>query len=364
MAERFARRSGGSVHPTPSILQMEAAECGAVALAIILAYHGRWIPVEQLRVDCGVSRDGSKANNMLAAARRLGFDAEGYKKEPETLHEVPMPCIIHWHFNHFVVLEGLKRGRAYINDPAGGRRIVDMAEFDTAFTGVVLAMTPTSEFKKGGRKPDVLRILGRELRRSRPAVALLVALSVAIVVPGILIPAFSKIFVDNILVEHAEDWLIPLLIGMAVAAVGRAVITALQQSLLLRLETKHTVGMISRFLWHLLSLPMEFFAQRHAGDIASRVAANEEIARLLAGGLAVNALSLISLIFFAAAMALYDLQLALIAIGLSLMNVIALRLVARRREDLNRALAVERGKLNVSTVGIVRTIEFVEGGWS
>jgi NHLM bacteriocin system ABC transporter peptidase/ATP-binding protein len=341
---------------------MEWVECGAAALAMILAYHGRWVPLEQLRVACGVSRDGTKASNIIKAARRHGLVAKGFQKEPDTLHELPMPAIIHWNFNHFVVLEGIRRGRAYLNDPAVGRRTVDMEEFDGAFTGVVLAMEPDAGFSKSGRKPAVFGILARELAHSRPAVLLLLLVSVALAIPGIVIPAFAKIFVDQILVEGLEGWFRPLLIGMAATAAARALVTALQQSLLLRLETKTAVSMVTRFLWHVLSLPIEFFTQRYAGDVASRVAANEQIARLLSGTLATGALNLITLIFFAAVMFVYDVQLAVICIAMSLLNVIAMRLLRRRWEELNQSLAVERGKLYGSTIGMVRTIETLKAG--
>src|SRR5580698_11352604 len=142
---------------TPVILQMEAVECGAASLAIVLAHYGAWIPLEQLRVACGVSRDGSKASNIVKAARGLGLAAKGFRKDPSTLHELPMPCIIHWNFNHFVVLEGIDGDRVSINDPAMGRRQLDMVELDLAFTGVALAMEPTEAFRKVGDKPEGLR---------------------------------------------------------------------------------------------------------------------------------------------------------------------------------------------------------------
>jgi NHLM bacteriocin system ABC transporter peptidase/ATP-binding protein len=336
---------------------MEAVECGAAALAIVLAHYGAWIPLEQLRVACGVSRNGSNAGNIVKAARRFGLAARGFRKEPSALDELPMPCIIHWNFNHFVVLEGIRDEIVFINDPAVGRRRIDMAELDQAFTGVVLAMEPTAEFQKIGSRPHALPVLLKQLRGSKPAVTLLTVVSLALVVPGIVIPAFSKIFVDDIIVKNAVGWLNPLLIGMGLTAILRSLITALQQSLLLRLETKLTVIMSSRFLWRVLALPMEFFSQRHAGDIASRVASNEQIARLLSGGLATNALSLASIVFFAAAMAVFDLLLAAICVALSLMNVLALKLIAGRRQDLGRSLSLEQGKLVGSTVSAVRTIE-------
>jgi NHLM bacteriocin system ABC transporter peptidase/ATP-binding protein len=350
-------RRRNAVKRTPTILQMEAVECGAAALAMVLAHHGAWVPLEQLRVACGVSRDGSKASNIIKAARSFGLVASGFRKEPSTLHEVPMPCIIHWNFNHFVVLEGIDGDRVYINDPAIGRRRIDMAELDLAFTGVVLTMEPTEAFKKLGEKPQGLRLLLRELRGSKQAVGLLVVLSFALIVPSIVAAGFSKIFVDDILIQRTTSWLVPLLIGMAVTAAFRAILTAARQSLLLRLQTKLAVVMISRFLWHVMALPVEFFTQRHAGDIASRISANEQIARLLSGGIAANALNLTSIFFFAAAMAIYDLPLAAIGVSISLANVVALRFIGERRQDLSRSLAIQQGKLVGATVGAVRTIE-------
>src|SRR5580698_332729 len=347
----------GPIKRTPTVLQMEAVECGAAALAMILAYYGAWIPLEQLRVACGVSRDGSKASNIVKAARGLGLAAKGLRKEPSTLHELPMPCIIHWNFNHFVVLEGIDGDRVSINDPAMGRRQIGLVELDLAFTGVVLAMEPTDAFRKIGTKPKGLRLLMRELRGSRGPVALVIAVSLALIIPGIVIPGFTKVFVDEVLIQNTRSWLVPLLIGMGVTALFRAVTTGLQQSLLLRLQTKLAVVMVSRFLWHVMSLPMDFFAQRHAGDIATRVATNEQISRLLSGGVVANTLSLTSLVFFAAAMATYDVLLASIVVGMSLLNVAALKMIGQRREDLSRRLALERGKLVGSTISAVRTIE-------
>lgn len=346
-----------NVRRTPTIPQMEAVECGAASLAMVLAHYGAWVPLEQLRIACGVSRDGSKASNIVRAAQRFGLEAKGFRKEPATLHELPMPCIIHWNFNHFVVLEGIDGDRVYINDPAIGRRRIDMAELDLAFTGVALAMRPTAAFQKSGGKPQGLRLLLRELRSSKAAVGLLVIVSLALVVPGIVAAGFSKIFIDNILIQHTENWLTPLLIGMALTAALRAILTTVRQSLLLRLQTKLSVVMVSRFLWHVMALPVEFFTQRHAGDIASRVTANEQIGRLLSGGIASNALNLTSIVIFAAAMAIYDLPLAVIGVGMSLANVLALKLFAERRQDLSRSLALEQGKLVGASVSAVRSIE-------
>jgi len=339
---------------------MEAVECGAAALAMVLAHHGAWIPLERLRIECGVSRDGSKASNILRAAKRFGLTTRAFRQEPSTLHQQPMPCIIHWNFNHFVVLEGIDGDHAFINDPAYGRRRIDMAELDRSFTGVVLVLQPSPEFERRGSKPNGLRLLWRDLRQSKKAIALLIILSVVSIVPGVVSAGFSKIFVDDILVQHTVGWLRPLLLGMAATMLLRALLTVLRQSLLLRLQTKLAVVMVSRSLWRIMALPIEFFTQRHAGDIATRVSANEQIARLLSGGVAANALNLTSVVFFAIAMLIYDWPLATICIGLSLVNVIVLRLAGDRRQDLSRSLALERGKLIGAVVGSVRSIETIK----
>ena len=360
LGSRFQKLLRKKVKSTPVILQMEAAECGAAALAIVLAYHGAWISLEQLRIACGVSRDGSKASNIIRAARRYGLVARGYSVEPAALGQLPMPCIIHWNFKHFVVLEDVSGRHAYINDPATGRRRVSMAELDRAFTGVVLTFERGEEFKKLGAKPNGIGLLLRELRRNKSAVALLVIVSMVLVIPNIVAAGFSKIFVDDILIQRMDSWLAPLLIGMALTATCRAVLVVVRQSVLLRLQAKLAVVMTSRFLWRLMMLPFEFFTQRHAGDVASRVGSNEQIARLLSGGITMNALSLTSVLLFGAAMAVYDLTLTALCIAISLVNVLLLRLVAARRQELSYLLAVEQGKLLAATVGIVRTIETIK----
>jgi NHLM bacteriocin system ABC transporter peptidase/ATP-binding protein len=360
LGSRFQELLRKKVINTPVILQMEAAECGAAALAIVLAYHGAWISLEQLRIACGVSRDGSKASNIIRAARRHGLVARGYSVEPAALGQLPMPCIIHWNFKHFVVLEGVSGKHAYINDPATGRRRVSMAELDRAFTGVVLTFERGEEFKELGAKPNGIGLLLRELRRNKSAVALLVIVSMVLVIPNIIAAGFSKIFVDDILIQRMDSWLAPLLIGMALMATCRAVLVVVRQAVLLRLQAKLAVVTTSRFLWRLMMLPFEFFTQRHAGDVASRVASNEQIARLLSGGITMNALSLTSVLLFGAAMAVYDFTLTALCIAISLVNVLLLRLVAARRQELSYRLAVEQGKLLAATVGIVRTIETIK----
>jgi NHLM bacteriocin system ABC transporter peptidase/ATP-binding protein len=344
----------------PTVLQMEAVECGAASLAMILGYYGRWIPLESLRVVCGVSRDGSKASNVLNAARRYGLAARGFKAEPDQLLTLPLPSIIHWNFNHFVVFEGVKGGWAYVNDPALGRQRILLTELSYSFTGVVLAFEPTAAFRKQGSPPRALPMLWQRLEGSRTGLALVLVISMMLVLPGLVVPVFSKLFVDQILVARLPGWIGPLLIGLALTATLRALILLLRLHHLLRLEVKLGLTMATRLFWHILHLPITFFTQRHAGDIASRIAVNEEVSQLLSGELATTALQVVTLIFFVAAMATYDLALTALAVPLALLNLVALRITGRRREDAARRLAKDQGQLASATVGLIRSIETIK----
>jgi len=342
---------------TPTVLQMEAVECGAAALGTVLEYHGRIVPLEELREACGVSRDGSKASNMIKAARSYGLVAKGYKKQPSSLKEMKGPMIVHWNFNHFLVLEGFRNGKVYLNDPATGPRVVTEEEFDDAFTGVVLTFEPGTDFEEGGSRRSLLKALGDRLKGSERAVGYVVLAGLALVIPGLVVPTFSKIFVDSILVGGSHDWIRPLLLAMGLASVALMGLTWLQQNYLMRLETKLASSTSGKFFWHVLRLPFRFFTQRYGGEIGSRVGLNDKVARMLSGRLATTMLSVIMIVFYAALMIQYDLVLTIIGVTIAGVNIVVLRYISRKRKDANRRLLQEQGKMTGAAMGGLQTIE-------
>jgi ATP-binding cassette, subfamily C, bacterial len=342
---------------TPTLLQMEAVECGAAALGIILGYYDRIVPLAELRQACGVSRDGSKASNILNAARSYGLQAKGFKVDLDGLRKLQCPYIVFWNFNHFLIVEGFTKDKVYLNDPATGPRTVSLAEFDQSFTGVVLVGEPSAEFQAGGRKPSLTLSLWDRLQSSLGALVYCVIAGLLLVIPGLALPAFSQAFVDNVLIEGRNDWLHPLILGMIFTAILNGFLTLLQLQFLRRMKIKLAVGMSSRFLWHILRLPVSFYDQRFAGEISSRVRLNDSLANLLSGRLATTVISAFTVVFYAGVMLQYDVVLTAIGIGFVVINVSVWRWVSRQRVDANLRLMQEQGKVSGVAISGLQSME-------
>nr|WP_275670373.1 MULTISPECIES: NHLP family bacteriocin export ABC transporter peptidase/permease/ATPase subunit [Okeania] len=343
---------------TPTIIQMEAVECGAAALSIILAYHGRIVPLAKLRQECGVSRDGSKASKIVGAARNYGMEANGFKAETlDQLDEISPPYIVFWEFNHFLVVEGFNKHQVFLNDPATGPRKVSWDEFDEGFTGVILTIEPGDEFEKSGRKPSIIPLLYQRLRPSLGAIIYCIIAGFLLVIPGLTVPVFSQIFVDNILVENRTNWLRPLVLGMTIAMILQTLLTLLRLRYLRKLMIKLSVGMSSQFMWHVLRLPVGFYAQRYAGEISDRVNINNEVAQVLSGQLATTVIDTVMIVFYGLVMFAYDHVLTLIGISFAAVNILALQWVSRQRVDANMRLVQDEGKLAGASIAGLQSME-------
>jgi NHLM bacteriocin system ABC transporter peptidase/ATP-binding protein len=341
----------------PTVLQMESVECGAAALSIILGYFGKFVPLEKLRIACGVSRDGLKATNIIKAAKEFGLESKGYAKSLEKLMQIQTPAIIFWNFNHFLVLEGFTQKRVYLSDPAQGRYHVTHQEFDEAYTGVVLTFNPSATFEKGNEKRGLMASLAARVANSKVSILYIIIASLFLVIPGLVVPSFIQIFIDKYLVNGYSGFVMPLLLIMGATLIINAVLVYLQQYYLLKLETKLALTTSSKFLWHVFHLPIAFFTQRYSGEIGNRVSLNDKVAKLLSGNLANSVLNVIVVVFYALLMFSYDVSLTMIGIFMAVLNVVVLKYVSRARKDGNRRLSNETGKLLGTTTSGISMIE-------
>ncbi|MCX4820746.1 NHLP family bacteriocin export ABC transporter peptidase/permease/ATPase subunit [Streptomyces sp. NBC_01142] len=342
---------------TPTVLQMEAVECGAAALAMVLAHYGRHVPLEELRIACGVSRDGSRASNLLKAARSYGLQAKGMQMESAALAEVQAPAVLFWEFNHYVVYDGtgrrLGRRGVYINDPDKGRRFVATEEFDTSFTGVVLVFEPADSFRRGGRKPGVMGAVPARLRGTTGTLLAALLASLLLVGVGAAGPALSRTYIDMFLIGNQTSLLGPLFASMAAMVVLTAVLTGLQQANLLRGRIISSTLSSARFLRHLLRLPVTFFAQRSPADLVQRLQSNDAVAETLARDLAAAGVDGVVVILYAVLLWTYDPQLTVIGVLIALLNVVAMRIVIRLRATHTQKLRADSARLtNTSYTGL------------
>ena len=320
------RPEGRRVAAVPTVVQMEAAECGAACMVAVLAHHGRRVTLEESRRTCGVTRDGSNAFQLTNAAEHWGLACDGYSCEPPDLVDLKLPAILFWGFNHFVVLEGWSGGRWRIMDPATGHREVEPVEFDRSFTGVVLELSPGDGFVRGGRPGGVAPALAARLRGSWRVLAAAVVAGVLLTVPGIVVPAMSAMYVDRVLLEGAHRWVLPMVLVAAVTLLFAVVLCGVQQRLIAKLEQRLAITAGAGFVQHVLRLPVDFFAHRYAGDVASRVSGVEAVSETLAARLAPAVVGSLTALVFLVAMVAVDWKLSAVAVlSVGLLAVLAVR---------------------------------------
>lgn len=345
----------------PVIMQMEALECGAASLAMVLAYYGKWLPLEQVRFDCGVSRDGSNARNILKAARSYGLAAKGYRYEPNDLRrDGKFPCIIHWNFNHFVVLDGFRGNKAILNDPAKGKYAVSLKTFDDSFTGICLLFEPTEDFTPGGKPPSVLAYAKKRLKGAGSAVAFAAITALITAITGVISPAFSRVFVDRLLTGKNPEWFIPFIIGLSLLGILQLVVGWINSVYSLKINGKLAMVGSTTFMWKVLRMPMEFFSQRMAGDIQGRQSSNASIAGSLVNTFAPLALNAVMMVFYLVVMIRYSLLLTVIGILSVLINLVFSNIISKKRINITRVQMRDSGKLAGATVAGIEMIETIK----
>ena len=331
---------------TPTVFQMEATECGAASLTMIFAYFGKFLPLEQMRIETGVSRDGCNAGNIMRAAKKYGFECHGYRKEPEDLKSLQPPCIIHWNFNHFVVFEGFKGKYVYINDPAMGRRKLTPEEFDDCFTGIVLTFKTTDKFQKEKKKSTTLEFIKKRLLGQYGIILKLIFVGLLLVFPGLIIPILSQVFMDDILVGGNTDWFVKLILFMVATVILQTSLTFYRGKLLVKLQKKMVLLSAREFIEKMFRLPISFFDQRYVGDLSSRVSDNANVSNFLAGELAETVLNIIVAIFYLLLLFLYSWELTLISLTSVMINVVVIKITSDKISDYSIKMQQDAGKLS------------------
>ena len=345
----------------PVVMQMEALECGAAALTMILSYYGKWIPLEQVRTDCGVSRDGSSAKNILRAARNYGLSAKGYRMEPEALRENgTFPCIIHWEFNHFVVLDGFQGDKVYLNDPARGCCCVSIKEFDEAFTGVCLLFEPTEDFEESGEPKSMLRFARKRLIGCGAAIAFVFLSTLITSALSVISPVFSRIFLDELLSAGNVQWYKLFFAAYAVVIIIQIAVSGIQAIYSIKIDGKMAIVGNTSYMWKVLNLPMHFFSQRLAGDIKQRQETNATISSVFVNMFAPLFVNFAMLVFYLAVMIRYSVLLSGIGILSVVINLFLARIISAKRVNITRVLMRDEGKLYGTMISGIEMIETIK----
>ncbi len=361
MKKTQKRPVSDGVAKVPVIMQMEALECGAASLAMVLAYYHKWIPLEQVRLDCGVSRDGSNMKNVYLAAQSYGLEVHGYRMELDGIRKsATFPCIIHWNFNHFVVLDGFRGNKAVINDPARGLVKVSMEEFDQSFTGLVLTFAPTEQFVPSGKRKSTLAFARKRLKGAAPAVVFIVMTSVIAHLFNIINPVMSRIFYDRLLAGKAPEWLYPFLIVAAGLAAFQLIVQWAQTIYNLKINGKMSIEGSASYMWKVLRLPMEFFSQRMTGDIMQRQGTNASIAGTLVNTVAPLALDTVMMFFYLIVMIRYSAIMTLVGIASLALNLGVAQYLSAKRVNLTRVQMRDEGKLASATLAGISMTETIK----
>ena len=351
----------GVAKKVPVVIQLEALECGAACLTMILAYYGKWIPLEQVRSDCGVSRDGSKAGKILKAAKNYGLDAKGYRYDIEDLRrEAKFPCIIFWNNNHFVVLDGFKGNYAIINDPARGKTKYSIEALEQNYSGICLEFDPTREFKPEGKPKSVIAFAKKRLKGTKAMVLFIIITTIIASLIQIIQPGFSRVFIDRLLTHQNPDWFVPFILGITAISLIQIIIQIINQLYTLKLNGKLAVVGSTTYMWKVLKLPMDFFSQRMAGDILSRQSSNASVASTFINTFTPLILKICMAIFYLIVMFRYSVILSCIGLISLFVDVIVTRIITNKRVNLSRVGTRDSAMLASTTASGIQMIETIK----
>ena len=345
---------------TPTVFQMEATECGAASLAMIFAFFGKHMPLEQMRIETGVSRDGCNAGNMMRAAKKFGLECHGYRKELNSLIEIETPCIIHWNFNHFVVFEGIKNGHAYLNDPAVGRRKLTIEELDDGFTGIVLTFKITERFEKQKKQNTFFTFANERLNGQYSTIVKLLFIGILLVFPGLVLPVISQILLDDIIVGGNNSWFSVVMWCFVLFVAMQTGLTYYRGRILQKLQNKMILLSQHSFLSHLFKLPIGFFDQRYTGDLTGRVDNNSNVNVFLAGELAETVLNIFVAVFYLILLLIYSPVLTLIGLISVVVNMLIVKISSEYFSNNSMKMQQDSGKLSgavCSGISITSTLK-------
>lgn len=345
----------------PVVMQLEALECGAASLTMVLAYFGKWIPLEQVRSDCGVSRDGSNAKNVLLAARNYGLAAKGYKFSFEKLKaQGQFPCIVHWEFNHFVVCDGFKNGKVYLNDPARGTVTVTEEQFRESYTGITLMFEPGEDFEPGGKPKSMFGFAKERLKGATSAIVFVVLTTIISSLLGVITPGFSRVLIDRLLTNQNPEWVKPFMIGLIAISIIQIIASGLTEFYSMKIDGKMAIYGNTSFMWKVLRMPMEFFTQRMAGDIQQRKESNATIANNMVAIVAPLIINTAMMFFYLIVILRYSPMLTIIGVSSIIINIFVSRIISKKRINITRVQMRDEGKLYGTTVSGIEQIETIK----
>ena len=346
---------------TPIIMQLETLECGAASLTMVMAYYNKWVPLEQVRVDCGVSRNGSNAKNILRAAQKYGFKTSGYAYTTKKLKEKgKFPAIIHWGGGHFVVLNGFRGNKAIINDPAKGLLKVDSKTFDKIFTGIYLEITPGEDFVPSGKRKSIFSFAKKRLKGAIPLIAFFSITTVIFYIFSVVSPAMNQFFVDKLLGGKNPTWLLPFILLFAGLALLQVLVTTIQSISQYKIRGKLDLIGSTTYMWKILRLPIEFFSQRMVGDLQGRQSENASIAETLVNVFAPLFFNTIMIVIYLVIMINKSWVLSLVGVATVLINIFVSTYISKVRVNISRVQARDNAKLSAMTSKGIEMVETIK----